>query len=506
MKKLIFIMILLSFMPLILANDFGINNLEIPQLTQETFGGYPTSFFMPLNKSVTGNYSFNGGWASGGVSIIDGDIYAQTGYFYNITSLNITQANLTILNDAYFNGKVGIGTTSPSQKLEIKNGNILINSSSNIHLYLAKTGSTAGMDFWTDVGSGLSYIDNDWDSASGKTIFRMRGQGTPVNTMTLQGDGNVGIGTTTPSKTLSVKDASDTQALFYGYGKGGVSDSNGQIRLGSHASYYGLIDYNQSGNTIFSIDNILSNANARIDLSIARNPKLTVLGTGGKVGIGTTSPQHKLQIGDGTSATSYSLAFKTHTNAESKIVFEAEDGSDRWTISADLDNVGASDLLKFGKGTSDPKMTIKGTGNVGIGTSSPTGKLEVQSVDIADSALGTGAVQGRFLTTNSAALGKGGVITLGGSYTGTTKTGFGAIRGELTALDGQQNGELSFFTNLAGTGMTEKMRIDNNGNVGIGTTSPSQSLHVVGNLNVTGNIYVGGCIQYNYNTTLGVCI
>ena len=44
------------------------------------------------------------------------------------------------------------------------------------------------------------------------------------------------------------------------------------------------------------------------------------------------------------------------------------------------------------------------------------------------------------------------------------------------------------------------------GNVGIGTTSPTQPLHVQGNLNVTGNIYVGGCIIYNYNTTLGVCL
>lgn len=45
--------------------------------------------------------------------------------------------------------------------------------------------------------------------------------------------------------------------------------------------------------------------------------------------------------------------------------------------------------------------------------------------------------------------------------------------------------------------------------VGIGTTSPTQKLTVNGNLNVTGNVYVGGCIVYNSTgipVTLGTCI
>ena len=51
--------------------------------------------------------------------------------------------------------------------------------------------------------------------------------------------------------------------------------------------------------------------------------------------------------------------------------------------------------------------------------------------------------------------------------------------------------------------------VDSLGNVGIGTDSPNQNLHVVGNINVTGNLYVGGCITYNYTgtpVTLGTCV
>ncbi|MBA7661958.1 hypothetical protein ES703_69978 [subsurface metagenome] len=59
-----------------------------------TLEGYPAGFFMPLNTSVVGNFSFNGGWTGGGLSIIEGDIYAQTGYFYNISSLEVTHLKI----------------------------------------------------------------------------------------------------------------------------------------------------------------------------------------------------------------------------------------------------------------------------------------------------------------------------------------------------------------------------------------------------------------------------
>ena len=56
------------------------------------------------NSPIFNNLTLNGGWESGGVSIIDGDIYAQTGYFYNLTSLNITEQNLTIIDNLNVEG------------------------------------------------------------------------------------------------------------------------------------------------------------------------------------------------------------------------------------------------------------------------------------------------------------------------------------------------------------------------------------------------------------------
>jgi hypothetical protein len=129
---------------------------------------FDSSFFMPLNTSVVGNFDFNGGWTSGGFSILNGDIYAQTGYFYNITGLDVStlKVNGSILpqsgfdnqfdigsttlrwrdlwlgrnlnvsdtltgNNANFAGNVGIGTTSPSEILHVI-GNTLFEGILNV--------------------------------------------------------------------------------------------------------------------------------------------------------------------------------------------------------------------------------------------------------------------------------------------------------------------------------------------------------------------------------------
>jgi len=78
-----------------------------------------------------------------------------------------------------------------------------------------------------------------------------------------------------------------------------------------------------------------------------------------------------------------------------------------------------------------------------------------------------------------------------------TTPGFAWVGDYNTGMSHPSNGQLAF-----GTLGLERIRIDNNGNVGIGTTQSSNTLTVSGNANVTGTLYQGGTIVPNLNTVL----
>jgi len=75
--------------------------------------------------------------------------------------------------------------------------------------------------------------------------------------------------------------------------------------------------------------------------------------------------------------------------------------------------------------------------------------------------------------------------------------GFAWVGDYNTGMSHPTNGQLAF-----GTLGLERVRIDNNGNVGIGTTQTSNTLTVSGNASVTGTLYQGGTIVPNLNTVL----
>jgi hypothetical protein len=110
--------------------------------------------------------------------------------------------------------------------------------------------------------------------------------------------------------------------------------------------------------------------------------------------------------------------------------------------------------------------------NVGIGTTSPVARLEVVDED----ATTGGAVRGNLhvMTNSPQNVDVGAAITLGGYYinSSTADRIFGSVEGrKATNLTGTSSGYLMFKTNNGGT-LTERMRITNTGNVGIGTATP----------------------------------
>jgi hypothetical protein len=186
------------------------------------------------------------------------------------------------------NGNVGIGTTTPGEKLEIK-GNIVINSQSTSSatteldqlIFRKLHPNGAGSGFYNQA----SIRSKTFGGYSGGLNFytnKSLGAGSygEVLAMSIDNFQNVGIGTTSPDYQLEVENTS-AQATV------GITGGNTDARLNLK---------NNEGTWL--IQNDYSNAGA---LSFYNSTHRVVITEGGNVGIGTTSPSRKVQIDGGSS-------------------------------------------------------------------------------------------------------------------------------------------------------------------------------------------------------------
>jgi Chaperone of endosialidase len=204
---------------------------------------------------------------------------------------------------------------------------------------------------------------------------------------------------------------------------------------------------------------------------------LDVRGTGyfsGKLGLGVTSPQYPLSFSS------------THGD---KISFQGSSGPHYGLgIQNQLLQVHTAantDDIAFGYGSSTSfteTMRIKGNGYMGIGTNSPVTTLHVKTS-----------------LSNP-------VIFDGGSSMWVTLAENGVNRGYIGSYAGNAaDVELGTYGGTTGsvhltTNNYPRLTVVNNGNVGIGTSSPAQKLHVVGNICATGTI--GSCSDIRYKQNI----
>ncbi len=433
------------------------------------------------------------------------------------------------------NGNIGIGTTAPTQKLTISGGNIQI--ANNYGIYF--TGSSAGDDaayIYTannknrlliraedidDVAEFASYglfLPQDVDYGlyvTGGAYFNYGdADGDTDKVFIKNGTGNVGIGTASPSTKLDITvNSTDAFVRTYTAGTGGSRGFYSGVQYSASSTSYPYFGYqitDTSGPTNrFYIDWSTGNT--------------LLVPNGGNVGIGTMAPTGKLEIAedgvrtatDGnviiqhpTSGSYSSIVFPSRVNLgtdhgyityyddsntyafwgdsteNSALVIGTE--NDLMTAYSDIVALKGAAASVIGTYNYPTTMVVDNNGYVGIGTNSPKGPLHIYGID-EDT---VGIEDGKYLLLLTDA--DGGSGRQKGLAFGRTSTN-SLIAGIQPYIYSGGSAGLDFFTSTADNTPAFAMRIDNGGNVGIGTTTPNQKLDVRGSI-VTGVDGSGGVL------------
>src|SRR6056300_581428 len=488
-------------------------------------------------------------------SVDDGALTATTGAFSDaLTATTGTFSDGLTATTGTFTGDVGIPTLSTSVIDKISPVYLRGAGSNNAANNLVKIGNTTVVN-GSARGLTLTIITASTHVHVSSTAYDTYGStgASGLLATALEGLTDDQIGILTSYDAYAAKITSDLQSVAHKLGLTRLASSRGVASRHCYASiFYGLGASTISGNHAIEVykGNDASGAYATlstflVDDSFCGQTVSNALYSGesndttpsvlvnnsGNVGIGTTSPSAKLHISSGTSGDCVlKLQADTDNNNEAdnpRIEFITDGAYNTAMIGAgqmpfDTSNynslVLAALTMSFYTGVQDftdetgmlERMIINDDGNVGIGTSSPISTLQVNYTEgtIADYAYGSSST-----SWYNKGLGiKGGT---GGFIYGHDINHSIFLRRSPNGGNNDHNaycnpGFHAFYTGGYIESQTEKMRIQSNGDVGIGTTSPGYKLDVNGTVNTgaltatsgtfSGNVTTGPNIYVGTNT------
>jgi hypothetical protein len=396
--------------------------------------GTVASFISSNSKSIL-NLSDDGG---------DTNLISNSGTFH----IGSSSTDLAKLMINLSTGKVGIGTSSPAQKLDVRAGHIRL-----------------------DAGYSLQW-DNSHErieQSDGHLKFFVNN----TESMTLDTNG-LGIGTTSPSEKLDITG-------------GFLKFNGGDYGLKGSAS----LTYNPVSDHYFQ-----SSGNTKV-----------VFKASGNVGIGTTNPNAKLKVNGAivSQGGSYSSGVDSNITDVGLVMTKgdylySDDGNYLRKLlghtSSGVIEIGQSgtalitdinlrpgtsgNIGFFASGSED--IRINSSGNVGIGTTNPTTKLYIEDQGVNWNVTTPGTTLGTLHLdpVGNGANNTGNALTFGAS---DSSSGGTAQAGIYIRSDGSYGTKMYLATTDSyNSGSKTRLAIDHNGNVGIGVTNPSYKLQVGGSI------------------------
>jgi hypothetical protein len=330
----------------------------------------------------------------------DGSSQVSEGFAVGVLPAASASAASPMLNvggNAAVSGKLGVGTTNPFCNFSLGGG-----TGDKLALWDAGDGVNYG-------GFGVQSNLYQWivPSSSNDITFGYGKSAGLTRNVTFKGNGCVGIGTATPSQKLEVYPNTDVAArigkasigycgtlsnyaAFSHYSKAGTNTdyallqySDGSTMLNTSTGKKISFRENNSDKMVISGGNIgIGTATPVVRLDVAGDAKIS-----GKLGIGSTAPSQMLEVYPNTDvaarigkanigycgALSDYAAFSHYSKAGSSTDYALLQYSDGSTML----NTSTGKIISFRENNSN-KMVISG-GNVGIGTSTPTTKLDINA-------------------------------------------------------------------------------------------------------------------------------
>ena len=347
-----------------------------------------------------------------------------------------TTDNLVVKNS------LGTKTFSISNngQVNIDGSQKLVTSDASIEL---RNNATGLMSFKSAANYGITFGDDG-------------GEAMRINTSS----NNVLIGTTSDSAKLTVDETTTNNltVAHFKHNQGGVI-SNLLLENSAGASGTGFsFDFKlASSGTSAKIGAIRTNSPGAGDTdvffststngtSVAEAMRLT---SDGQLGIGVSSPHTLLNINDNNVAGEAQFGIGDISSYYLAMGHNSAGNTDGFIGTVYNNNAARFDIRMKGTAQSDSKVTVLGSGNVGIGTATPSRKLEATSTSSYVAVLNS-SQNNSFLSFNDA-------NTSGDTYV--------AI--------GSENGDL-----ISRAGNTERMRLTTDGDLALGLTSASKRLHV----------------------------